>query len=340
MGTHFHRIPAGLASATAVLFAIESATAQNVVDDALVAKAKASEELEDGWSRGLALGFTGSFNHSDHVIGAPDGSTVQFGIVLSGDADMVTGAHEWENELKLQHTQSKSPALDRFVKSVDQLDLQTTYFYHLASSDWFGPFARASLSTSVLKGYEVRTADTNVHRVDEGGAVTDSVVPAEKDIDLTGAFEPMLLKETLGIFADLIREDDINVGSNAGLGLQQVVVGDGYAVSAEDGTELTLSQLQGASEIGAEIEFDLNGKSGESLTYEATLNLFYPVSSSSEIDFNGLDALNTDLSGKVSFKLSGWASLDYVLGVKRLPVLLDEWQITNGFILTAGFSLL
>ena len=337
---HVHRLPAGLASAALTLIAMGGAPAQDVVDDALVTKAKASEELVDGWSRGLELGFTGSFNHSDHVVGAPDGSTVQFGVVLSGNADLVQGAQEWENELKLQHTQSKSPALDRFVKSVDQLDLQTTYLYHMTSPDWFGPFARASLSTSVLKGYEVRTSDTDVRRVDEDGTVTDVVVPAENDIDLTGAFEPMLLKETVGVFADPIREDNIALGSKAGLGLQQVVVSDGYALASEDGGLMTLSQLQGASEIGAEMELDLNGKSGESVSYEATLNLFYPISSSSDHEFDGLKALNTDLSGKVSFKLSGWASFDYVLGIKRLPVLLDEWQITNGFILTAGFSLL
>ncbi|MAE69992.1 MAG: hypothetical protein CME06_05935, partial [Gemmatimonadetes bacterium] len=204
MGMHVHRLPAGLASAALTLIAMGGAPAQDVVDDALVTKAKASEELVDGWSRGLELGFTGSFNHSDHVVGAPDGSTVQFGVVLSGNADLVQGAQEWENELKLQHTQSKSPALDRFVKSVDQLDLQTTYLYHMTSPDWFGPFARASLSTSVLKGYEVRTSDTDVRRVDEDGTVTDVVVPAENDIDLTGAFEPMLLKETVGVFADPI----------------------------------------------------------------------------------------------------------------------------------------
>ncbi len=330
----------GMVSTGLALFATLPAAAQGVVDDALVAKAKATEERTEGWSRGLELGFTGSFSHSDHVVGAPDGSTMQIGIVLSGDAALVSGAHEWENELNLQHTQSKSPALDRFVKSIDQLDIQATYLYHIASPDWFGPFARAGLSSSALKGYEVRATDTSVQRIDRDGATSTELIPAEEDIDLTSAFEPMLLKQTLGVFADPIREDDFALSSKAGLGLQQVVVGDGYAVTGEDGGVLTLTQLDGANEIGAEIELDLSGKSGESMTYEATLNLFYPVSSSAETDFSGIDALNTDLSGKVSFKLSGWASLDYVLGVRRLPVILDDWQITNGLILTAGFSLL
>lgn len=330
----------GLSAAGMILGSVGSALAQDVVDDALVDRAKTREEKAQGWTRSLDLNFNGSFSHSDHVVGAPDGSTVQLGIVLGGDANLVREKHEWENELELQHSQSRSPALDRFIKSIDQLNIQTTYLYHLDSPDWFGPFARASLSTSVLEGYEVRAADTNVDRIADDGTVTNEVVLAEADIALTDPFEPMLLKQTLGVFADPVREEDIQLRTKAGLGLQEIVVRDGYAVTGEDAGVLTLTQLRGANEVGAEAELDLTGKSGENVTYEATLNFFYPVASSSDIEFDGLDALNTALTGKVSVKLSGWASLDYVVGVKRLPMILDEWQVSNGLILTAGFSLL
>jgi hypothetical protein len=317
------------------------ASAQGVVDDALVEKAKNPGELSEGWNRSLSLGLTGSFNHSSNVVGSADGSTVQLGLVTDGAATLVRGSHVWENQLKLQHTQSRTPAIDRFLKSLDNLDIQSTYLYHLATpNDWFGPFARVGLVTSVLEGYEVRAADTNITRVFRDGHTEDSVVAAEEDISLTDPFEPMTFKETVGIFADPIRRDDLKVTTKTGIGLQQIMVGDGFALTSDVDGQVTLTQLQEANELGAEFEIGLNGSRSEDITYEATLSLFYPMTSSADVDFDGIDALNTDFSGKISFKLTGWASLDYVLNVKRSPVILDEWQVTNGLILTSSFSLL
>ena len=322
------------------VLAAAPARAQDVVDDALVDKAKNPGELSEGWNYSLNLGLTGSFNHSSNVVGAADGSTVQLGLVLDGSANMVHGSHVWENLLKVQHTQSRTPAIDRFLKSLDNLDIQSTYLYHLATpNDWFGPFARASLNTSVLEGYEVRAADTNIQRVFRDGHTEDSVIRAEEDISLTDPFEPMTFKETVGVFADPIRRDDLKVTTKSGIGLQQIVVGDGFALTSDADDLVTLTQLEEANEFGAEFEIGVNGSRSEDVTYEATLSLFYPMTSSADVDFDGIDALNTDFSGKISVKLTGWASLDYVLNVKRSPVVLDEWQVTNGLILTSAFSL-
>ena len=296
---------------------------------------------ENTWTKALSVGFTGSYASSSNVVGAAEGTTTQFGIVLSGSARCERGSHAWENTLGIQHTQTQTPVLDRFVKSADHLNLQSTYSYQLASTDQFGPFARLHMDTAVLPGYEVRTEDVTVRRIPVDGDPTVTLVPAEENIDLTGSLEPMVLKETLGIYAKPVTGDKLTVDSKLGIGLQQIVTGDGYAMADDGGTpELELVGLEGASEAGAEFEVAMAGTPKADVNWKASANFFLPVASSSEREFEGLDVLNTNISGSLSVKLSDWASLDYVLTMKRIPLVLDEWQVHNGVMLTVGFDLL
>ena len=46
------------------------------------------------------------------------------------------------------------------------------------------------------------------------------------------------------------------------------------------------------------------------------------------------------VSMPAAVKLVKWACLDYVVNVKRLPMILDQWQVQHSVLLTAGFDLL
>jgi hypothetical protein len=39
-------------------------------------------------------------------------------------------------------------------------------------------------------------------------------------------------------------------------------------------------------------------------------------------------------------RLTKWASLDYVVSAKKIPLVLDAWQVQNGLLLTVGFDLI
>ena len=54
---------------------------------------------------------------------------------------------------------------------------------------------------------------------------------------------------------------------------------------------------------------------------------------------SGADLLQLDVQGKLSVKLNAWASLDYVLIVKRVPLVPDEVQVSNGLLFAAAFEL-
>lgn len=330
-----------LLSTTIVALGLSSTQAQDtVIADDLVAAAKTQKESTDGWQKSLSVAFTGSYNRSDNVVGSTDGATMQLGLALDGGATLVSNSYEWENSLKLQHTQSRTPVIEQFVKSLDNLSIQSTYLHHMSSPDWLGPFARFTLSASVLDGYEVRADDTTVRYVPLEGAEEIVAVAAEDRIELTSGFEPMILNQTLGIYANPVTEENFTLDGKAGLGLQQIVVSGGYAILDDGSTpELELKELEGANEVGAEFELAMSGQPEENLKWTALAHFFYPFASSSDTEFSGLDVMNTNLQGALSLKLGTKASLDYVLNIKRVPLVLDDWQIQNGLMLTAGFDL-
>jgi hypothetical protein len=58
-----------------------------------------------------------------------------------------------------------------------------------------------------------------------------------------------------------------------------------------------------------------------------------------DTELEGMGLLHTDLGANASLKIQEWLSLDYVLKIRRLPLLVDDWQVQNALLLTAGYSL-
>lgn len=305
-------------------------------------KAEEVAKRTDGWKNKLDLGATGSANSSSNVVGSTDGATYQIGVVLLGEAKLKRGQHGWDNELKVQHAQTRTPVIDGFVKSADSLDAVSTYTFHVESTPWLGPYGRLKLNTQVLSGYDVRAEKISVVRTDLDGTTRTSETPVGESTNITGMFEPLVLTESAGLFMHPFEDKAFILHSKLGAAMQHIVVRDGYAVKGYDAptTTLSLQQLETAHQAGAELELDVKGQLTEQVGWGAKANFFYPLYSTAETKFEGLDALNTDLSGKVSVKLARWASLDYVVSIKRIPLILDDWQVQHGLLLSTAFSLL
>ena len=50
--------------------------------------------------------------------------------------------------------------------------------------------------------------------------------------------------------------------------------------------------------------------------------------------------INADVSFKVGVKVTNWASLDYVFSAKRLPLIIDQWQVLNNLVLSITAQIL
>jgi len=328
----------------ALLPAVAGAAEKDEVVEELRAarEERAKSEVPQGWSWRVALGGTVAFTHNRKVVGSVDGSAFQLGLVFDSHVLLREGPHDWRNEFKLGEAFSKLPNLDSFLKTGDQLDIMSTYFFHAPAVPWLGPFGRVSLRTPIFTGWDVRDAPIGL---DESPAdvtdVPEETVEAQEKIDLTGWFEPLTLKQSVGAFAAPVERQDINLRILLGVGAQEVLTHGGRVLTDDDKTldRLELTKLTDFYQIGAEFEVDVRGTVNTIVSWSVIANLFQPMWSNVTRDKEGFELLDVTVDAKVSVKLASWLSLDYVLSVKRLPLILDEWQVQNNLLLTAGFDI-
>jgi hypothetical protein len=336
----------------ALLMAPAAIRAQDAVPVEDIKEAVApEEEQKDGWTVSFRLG--GNFNLTDarNFVGSEDGTTVQVGVVLEGNAFLLKGQHNWNNELSIQHNQTLTPQLNRFVKSFDLLDFKSTYIYKLKKPSWLGPFGRFALQTPVLPFEVVRVDSFEI--VDEAGnPVTTGVVPSGDGFELTGAFEPLQLRESIGLFGDPIKEQAFNLEFQVGAGFQQIIVRDGFSIQGEEegstlsdgstGRLITARKLESVAEVGAEAEVRMKGDIVKEVVYWNFLaNAFWAgASTSSRPRDNFEDQMNLKLKGALGVRLTNWLEAEYTLNVIRQPEVLDEFQVQNGFNLVLTYVLL
>jgi len=343
-----------------ILPAVASAQTEALKDEGVQKKALAatSSTTPNGWKVKAKVGLTGNLGDNNANAAAAgagqEGTTFQVGLVLSLNADFKHNNHGVETTFNVQHAQSKTPSIDSFIKTQDNLELISTYVYRLNNPDWLGPFARFKFQTQIFKGYAVRDVNYSVDRTNrDGTAVPTEAVNAQSKVSLTGAFEPVLLRESAGAFARPFTEDKFKLDAKLGVGAQQIVVRNGFVVAAEDAaaSTLTLRQLDDVQEVGAELELLLSGVAiKDLLSWKFSANFFLPVVTSADDPTpndpmnvgkaNGFGFLNTDIQAGLSLKIAKWASLDYSLIVKKVPLVVDGFQVIHGLVLSAGFDIL
>ncbi len=198
----------------------------------------AEEKQPDGWHYKLVLGANGSYTHNSSVVGLEDGSYVQIGIFLDGELTLRSGQHTWRNTLGIKYQQGKTPTIDPWVKSADELKFISLYRYALESVPWMGPFARFRLTTSMFPSEVVRAADATVYNASEietpiNDRTTGEALAAQDTAEITGAFEPLILRETVGLFALPIESKKLNIEVSLGAGAQEVFTSGGRTFKEE-----------------------------------------------------------------------------------------------------------
>lgn len=323
-----------------LLFTIGAALADDYVPGSDVqaqADKPVDDAVKDGWTPLLNVGFNGAMNDSRKVVGQSDGTTLTAGLLLNGAANLHHGHQDWENTLVFALAESRSPTIDSWTKTTDSLDLVSSYFLALPKVHWIGPFARAKLNTPVLPGAIVYADATDL--VIDGGA--PETLDAQTRRKVTGAFEPLALRQSLGAFARPVKEDELTATLTLGVGAIETFARGGLAVTDDDTTTtLELSTIPTSFQAGAEVELQATGAPSANTTYTLGVNALYPFLVTGDSELTGLDLLNLDVNGKFSVKLAKWLSVDYVLTVKRAPQIVDAWQLQNGVLLSSGFSLI
>jgi hypothetical protein len=303
----------------------------------------ADEPLEEGRPQGvtgrLTTGAQLSVNDNRSVVGQTDGSTFTFGFKFDSGVDVNEEAHEWRNTILIQEGLTQTPVVDHLVKTADTVDFETIYLYHIA--EWWGPFARFGLNTSAFRGDDVRPAVTTyqIGRLDG----TQETIIADR-LALTDPFQPLRLKESLGLFLRALSSPSQNLEFRLGLGARETLAKGQLVVSDDEATEaiIEVSELDDSYAIGVEGAAEYWGALYENkLSYRLGAEVLIPFVTS-ELppgdDRTNLDLTTVELGAGLSLKVVEWASVDYELKAVREPLLVDELQVQNNLLLTFGIS--
>ncbi len=306
----------------------------------------ATEEDDTGWKPALSASANLSMSHNKAVVGNVDGLSLSAGLLVSGGLTYVSPKkiHEWRSSLAWGLGTTRTPALPKFVKSLDSLGFETMYLLHVPRAPWFGPFVGFDLGTSLFPTDDVRATDVTVQRVNvDGTSEADEVVTALEDIDLTGAFAPTSLRESVGVFARPVEKEPITMEIRTGIGAWETFVRDGYTISDnEETTEgvLVLSQLQDSVQLGGEFNLNLTGAIAKNVSYTGRAAIMMPFVHNVETDLSGHELFNYEFEVLIGVKLAEWASLDYQFKAFRVPLVYDGWQVQNGLLLSFTANLI
>jgi hypothetical protein len=299
------------------------------------------DEEANLWDYGLQLGASLAFGDNRSVVGQQDGYTIAGTLSVNGHLRLRQNAHEWNTTLSTNQGVTRTPAVERFVKNADTLVLDSTYYYLIIPSPAVGPFARINVETPVFANADVRgeRVDYRINRLD--GSVDE--VDGRLVLRLTDAFNPLLLKQSAGFFARPLQRPDATLSFRAGFGTRQTFADNQFAVSDDDSTpEIEVKELESYMQAGSELSLQFTGElEDQGVTYTFSAEAMTPfIDDTLGEDISPLDLTNYDIAATLSFRLTSWASLDYRFSARKLPRLVDDWQLINNLLLTFSYRIL
>lgn len=309
------------------------------VYDEAVEKAK-KKQVKEGWGGTLRLAANVSLGHSSSVVGKTDGLSASLGADIAGNLEYARGPHEWRNSLQFSELFSKTPGIERVVKSADKLALESIYLYHIKPLPWFGPFGRVYFESALFPGYDVRPKEVNYKVTGLDGQTIAARSGKDDSFKLSDTFRPLIFKESVGAFARPFSDPGFQLEFRLGVGGRQVVADDQFVVTKVDGDDVLISEVESYAEAGGEVAAYVWGHYYDNkVAYKVGAEVLVPFASTGDnSDKSTADLISVEFSAKLSFKLVSWASVDYQLSAVRLPKLQQDWQIQNNLFLSFAYA--
>lgn len=278
---------------------------------------------ELGWKPAASIGGLYSFSSSDNVVGQTNGVSQVYGLSFKGSLTEVTELTEWRSTLNYSGAATKTPAVPRYVKSSDELKLETIYLRSLESRPSMGPYAKADVTTSMFRGEDVRNQPTTYVISNSDGTVRGT--QTDTSLPLTDAFRPLTTTESLGFFWKPQNDDNMILELRGGVGGMQVQAKDQLAVQDKtDTSAIEIVELKSFTQTGLEFGVLFKGKIDERTMYELNAESLTPVIKESGETRDSLRLTNFNVAARVSSQITSWASIGYDYKLKMQPQLIER----------------
>jgi hypothetical protein len=310
------------------------------------AKKGPPKTLPDGWHPFLAVGTTLQIGTASNVVGRVDGETYSIGATVNGRLNLKRGQHEWNNRLAFQVQQTNAPGLSGWIKSLDLLKIESNYVW--SPSPNIGVYAGGSVDTSLFGTEDVRAGPTEYRIKEVNGTFSGDfggVTKAGgglKQVLLARELAPTTIGQGVGANIKVWEGYGHKFQARVGLGAQEVFARNAIAI-ADDPLTPTLVEalrLRDFQQVGAQIRFTADGALRKNITYGFLGEVLLPFYNSIDTGKGFVDTVNVAIDLKVGFKMTKWFSLEYVLGARRQPLLVDKWQIWQGLLASFAFNLI
>ncbi len=328
-----------------IIVAVLPARAFGQGSDFLMDKPKKVEKKKYGWHPMLKTSGTVSWANSKDVVGQTDGSTWNLGYILTGQLIYLSKTgHEWKNDLGWQLNYVKTPLFDQFSKSLDNFEISSAYLYHVPKINWMGPYAQLGLKTSLLDGYMINAtgADLTIRYLDpKGNELRQATIVAQDSVDMTKAFAPTIIKQSLGAFVKPFERPWAKPYIQLGGGAWEIYGRGGWTLADDAATpELEIKEIEDTVQIGAELNFAMTGTIKKDINYGVKANFMLPFYTTSDTALSGMDLLNMDFEFKAGYKLSKFVSVEYSFKAVKIPLVSEKWQIQQGIVLSFNATLI
>lgn len=291
----------------------------------------------EGLDAKVTVGANFSLTSNNNVVGQTDGVTTLVGFSLISGLDYRNGRHEMRNKLNINETFSRTPEIPQFVKSSDLLEFES--LYNLFITQWFGGYALIGLTTRIFESNQVSENPENYLVTRPDGTTYTETTDALK---LADPFQPLELRESLGVFAEPYARNHATVTFRVGAGGRQTWADGAIVIDDDDDTDVTEAKiLQDVFQAGLEGFAGVQGKVyNERINYDFGISILVPFLNNDDEDRSVGKLTRYGAIFNVGTKIFDWLSFSYQFRLVRDLQLVDDIQVQQAMLLSVNYNLI
>jgi hypothetical protein len=174
------------------------------------------------WRLGLIVGGDLLWNRMDQVSGREFGNSITINAFVDWSMRYLDPNHLMYVRLQVDEGQTAQPERE-LQKTIDEVDLDAIYTYRLLP--WLGPYVRFGLDTNIFPGwksYGEKFQDVAILSVSKKIVKIDRRLT--KEVRLADSFDPLELKEGVGVSFDLSPDLMLDLRLRLGFGVRHYLV--------------------------------------------------------------------------------------------------------------------
>ena len=241
------------------------------------------------------LSLTTQFNTSQNTL-AQDRSRFSLSSLILYRGDYKTERNFANLRLIMEEGATKESG-ESFRKSIDEVELRATYIYRLSGR--IGPYLRGVLNTHL---FETDVRFDNPKDFVRLGAKGDTlaVFPQTTEVTLEPSFFPLVLRQGVGINAQVKDSFPLNIDLRLGLGARQTFVSDTFELSQDENSSI---KRESVTSTGLEALLITNARLTRYVNFDSEFDILLPSRTLDEAVFSWENRLRIFLTSFINLDI-------------------------------------